>query len=527
MASCDVCQAPLPENGGFTRPSAEMATRLGQGFGPWNKDEREVGRAMLPPMTWPLFVRIMWKDKAVQQKSDWRLCDGCHEAARTFDREAPKETPDALAGRDWLRGILEDLERSGAQPLTVPPLESSPEVRLLTEKLRADLVALPPGKGGTLSGGFAMHGEKYGLAAATILLGGQLQSPEQLLDLHQAAELLAEWDDPRAVPFLVAGLRNPFLTLWIAPLLRKKKDKRALFPALQLLVHLLKLQDHYRPYWSTPGSRVPYKTFTIESAAVQALRPHVPPADFFDVCQSGISIAHLIYLTAELGDEWGRRTLREIYAFSLFREDIICCAERMHSFEDGGDQEAVALAVANQAFDSGINEQHFHARLEYLAQNSSSAGWWAMERFCRAAKHWSEQIPTVRKSLARVPKPSEHILQRLERSYGPFLELQKKSEASGSKCFIASAVYGSSAAAEVAALRDFRNEYLLSFGAGRAVVSLYARLSPPLAEFIGKRPLCRSLVRILVMDRFVQILKWIRISKHGTTPVERFRERAP
>ena len=65
-------------------------------------------------------------------------------------------------------------------------------------------------------------------------------------------------------------------------------------------------------------------------------------------------------------------------------------------------------------------------------------------------------------------------------------------------CFIATAAYGSDMAAEVRTLRRLRDEFLLSNAAGRAFVSLYYRVSPPLAALIAESPVLRRLARALL-----------------------------
>jgi len=62
-------------------------------------------------------------------------------------------------------------------------------------------------------------------------------------------------------------------------------------------------------------------------------------------------------------------------------------------------------------------------------------------------------------------------------------------------CFIATAAYGTPMAEEIQILREFRDEYLLTNPVGQALVGLYYRVSPPIAEFITEHPSLKPIVR--------------------------------
>ena len=62
-------------------------------------------------------------------------------------------------------------------------------------------------------------------------------------------------------------------------------------------------------------------------------------------------------------------------------------------------------------------------------------------------------------------------------------------------CFIATAAYGTPMAEEIGILREFRDEHLLTSTLGQALVDLYYKVSPPMADFIARHPSLKPIVR--------------------------------
>ena len=86
----------------------------------------------------------------------------------------------------------------------------------------------------------------------------------------------------------------------------------------------------------------------------------------------------------------------------------------------------------------------------------------------------------------------------------------------GTYCFIATAAYGTPMAEEIGILRQFRDEYLLTNPMGNALVDLYYRVSPPMAEFITAHPSLKPIVRTGLVPAVAMSTVVV-----NTTPVEK------
>lgn len=87
-------------------------------------------------------------------------------------------------------------------------------------------------------------------------------------------------------------------------------------------------------------------------------------------------------------------------------------------------------------------------------------------------------------------------------------ELKEKIEKDlKSSCFIATAAYGSALAPEVMKLRHFRDMRLKPSRLGRNIIRIYERFSPPLANWIARRPQVRVCVQRLILNPLLWLLR--------------------
>jgi alpha-tubulin suppressor-like RCC1 family protein len=85
-----------------------------------------------------------------------------------------------------------------------------------------------------------------------------------------------------------------------------------------------------------------------------------------------------------------------------------------------------------------------------------------------------------------------------------------------SRCFIATAAYGTPMAGEIEILRWFRDEYLLTNPLGQSMVGLYYGVSPPMAELITEHPNLKPVVRAGLLPAVA-----LSVIAVNTTPVQK------
>jgi hypothetical protein len=76
-----------------------------------------------------------------------------------------------------------------------------------------------------------------------------------------------------------------------------------------------------------------------------------------------------------------------------------------------------------------------------------------------------------------------------------------------SRCYIATAAYGSPYAAEVDTFRYFRDTVLVRSYFGRAFIAFYYKTSPPLADFIAEREYLKAATRNWLLAPLLHFLR--------------------
>jgi len=123
-----------------------------------------------------------------------------------------------------------------------------------------------------------------------------------------------------------------------------------------------------------------------------------------------------------------------------------------------------------------------------------------------------EEVETLLKGQNFVllnPRPEEFKIE-IYCDTGPAPQTKK---GTGGGCFIATAIYGSPFAQEVALLQNLRDEVLMKSSIGLKFVAEYYRFSPTIARVINKSRITKNIVRLTIISPLIKGVK--RIVKEG------------
>ena len=104
------------------------------------------------------------------------------------------------------------------------------------------------------------------------------------------------------------------------------------------------------------------------------------------------------------------------------------------------------------------------------------------------------------------PRSQTSPRQRQSNAHKPASKPQPQTTANDG-CFIVTAACGSETDPVVIGFREWRDEVLRTNCLGRTLISVYKRISPPLAEIIRRSDILRRMVRLLLIIPLARVLK--------------------
>ncbi|MFC1899647.1 CFI-box-CTERM domain-containing protein [Chloroflexota bacterium] len=117
----------------------------------------------------------------------------------------------------------------------------------------------------------------------------------------------------------------------------------------------------------------------------------------------------------------------------------------------------------------------------------------------------NQTLKEIDASLSKIEGMTAQRVSELEEQRNIEDEAKKELGLGDDFCFIATAAYGTPAAAEIDILRQFRDDFLKDSQFGNWFIGFYYRNSPPIADFIAENELLRTVVRDYLVAPAVRV----------------------
>jgi len=152
---------------------------------------------------------------------------------------------------------------------------------------------------------------------------------------------------------------------------------------------------------------------------------------------------------------------------------------------------SIELIQITDANDQPLNK-HFSIGRDLCSERELEAG-----TNCSLVINFAPELATELQAIVKIKSNALGVPELSIPIWGTGLNATS-TEKSNSKCFIATAAYGSFLAPEVKILRQFRDDVLLQYDWGKSLVTYYYEFSPPLANFLAKHDSLRQMTRIIL-----------------------------
>jgi len=171
------------------------------------------------------------------------------------------------------------------------------------------------------------------------------------------------------------------------------------------------------------------------------------------------------------------------------------------------------LEVVFNAETGGLTPEHFKDSARTQELTVVAGVYWELMRIYDTSSKYGDRMQSAAKKLAeflRYTPVYPDIIRKAEvfaktaNNPSVIKSFLKTAVESKGRCFIATAAFSSPFAVEVVELQAWREEVLLKTGWGKRFVSIYYRISPPLARILDALPALKAPVRGLL--RFILLI---------------------